>query len=364
MTAFALPDLGEGLQEAEIVAWHVAEGDHVVADQPLASVETEKAVVEVPSPRAGRIARLFAKIHDHVRVGAALVEFEEGPHADTGAVVGELTPSPAPAAPPPLSAAPGAAGRAAPAVRALARERGVNLAGIEGHGPGGAITREDVERAAAAPAAVGEPLTGMRRSMALNMARAHAEIVPATLFDEADVEAWWKPEADVTVRLIRAIVAGVAASPALNAWFDGGALRRTVKPEIDLGIAVDTADGLIVPVLRDVGMVEAKELRPRLDALVSAARARTVAPDALRSATITLSNFGMIAGRHAALVVVPPQIAIIGAGRIAPKAVPAHRGAVFRHMLPLSLTFDHRAATGGDAARFLQAMIADLHNRY
>jgi 2-oxoisovalerate dehydrogenase E2 component (dihydrolipoyl transacylase) len=200
--------------------------------------------------------------------------------------------------------------------------------------------------------------------MALNMARAHAEIVPATLFDEADVEAWWKPEADVTVRLIRGIVAGVAAAPSLNAWFDGGALRRVVKPEIDLGIAVDTADGLIVPVLRDVGTVEPKELRPRLDALVSAARARTVAPEALRGATITLSNFGMIAGRHAALVIVPPQIAIIGTRHIAPKAVPAHRGAVFRHMLPLSLTFDHRAATGGDAARFLQAMIADLHNRY
>jgi len=139
MTAFALPDLGEGLQEAEIVAWHVAEGDHVVADQPLVSVETEKAVVEVPSPRAGRIARLLAKVHDHVRVGAALIEFEEGSHADTGAVVGELTPPPA------LFAAPGAAGRAAPAVRALARERGVDLGGIEGHGPGGAVTREDVE---------------------------------------------------------------------------------------------------------------------------------------------------------------------------------------------------------------------------
>jgi 2-oxoisovalerate dehydrogenase E2 component (dihydrolipoyl transacylase) len=366
MSSFALPDLGEGLQEAEIVAWHVAEGDHVVADQPLVSVETEKAVVEVPSPRAGRIARLLAKVHDRVKVGAAIVAFEEGPHPDSGTVVGELAPeTPAVAAPSPSPEAK-VVGRAAPAVRALARERGVDLAAIPGHGPGGAVTREDVERAAARPQAaiVGEPLRGMRRSMAVNVARAHAEVVPATVFDEADVEAWWKPGADVTVRLIRGVVAGCRSVPALNAWFDGRALVRQVQPRIDLGIAVDTEEGLIVPVLRDVGNCDPSALRHHLAALLAAVRARRIALGQLRDATITLSNFGMLAGSHAALVVLPPQIAIIGAGRIAPRAVPAHPGPAFRHMLPLSLTFDHRAATGGDAARFLQAMIADLHSRY
>jgi pyruvate dehydrogenase E2 component (dihydrolipoamide acetyltransferase) len=358
MSRFALPDLGEGLQEAEIVAWHVAEGDHVVADQPLVSVETEKAVVEVPSPRAGRIARLLARLHERVKVGAPLVEFEEGPHADTGAVVGELPP---PASPPPPPAGP--AGSAAPAVRVLARERGVDLAGLTGHGPGGAITRDDVERAAAG-ASGGEPLHGARRTMAVNMARAREAVVPATLFDDADVEAWWAPKADVTVRLIRAMAAGCAAVPALNAWFDGGVPALRLLPQVDLGIAVDTEDGLIVPVLRDVGRRDSDTLRRDLDALAAAARARAVTPADLRQPTITLSNFGMLAGRHAALVVMPPQVAIIGAGRIAPRAVSGRKGPVFRHALPLSLTFDHRAATGGDAARFLRAMIGDLQRRF
>jgi len=365
MSDFALPDLGEGLQEAEIVAWHVAEGDHVVADQPLVSVETEKAVVEVPSPQAGRIARLLAKVHDRVKVGAPILAFAEGPHPDSGTVVGELVRE-TPAAAPTPSPEPEPPGRAAPAVRALARERGVDLAALQGHGPGGAITREDVEQAAASSKAgvAGEPLRGMRRSMAMNMARAHAEVVPATVFDEADVEAWWKPGADVTVRLIRAILAGCRSVPALNAWYEGRAMILQARSQIDLGIAVDTEDGLIVPVLRDVGGLDPSTLRDHLAALLAAVRSRRIAPGQLRDATITLSNFGMLAGSHAALVVLPPQIAIIGAGRIAPRAVPARPGPAFRHMLPLSLTFDHRAATGGDAARFLQAMIADLHSRY
>lgn len=363
MSTFALPDLGEGLQEAEIVAWHVAEGDHVVADQPLVSVETEKAVVEVPSPRSGRVARLLGKMHDRVKVGAPIVEFEEGAHPDAGTVVGDLTPAPPQSPPPPE---PRTSALAAPAVRALARERGVDFGAIVGHGPGGAITREDVERAAVPAEAgrTGEPLRGMRRSMAENMARAHAQVVPATLFDEADVEAWWKPGADVMVRLVRAVALACQAVPALNAWFDGRSQVRDLKPRVDLGIAVDTEDGLIVPVLRNVGSRDSAALRHHISALAAAARSRALALGQLRDATITLSNFGMLAGTHAALVVVPPQVAIVGAGRIAPKAVPAHQGAAFRHMLPLSLTFDHRAATGGDAARFLKAMIADLHSRH
>ncbi|HUH85626.1 MAG TPA: dihydrolipoamide acetyltransferase family protein, partial [Stellaceae bacterium] len=287
MSRFALPDLGEGLEEAEIVAWHVAEGDHIVADQPLVSVETEKAVVEVPSPRSGRIARLVGKVHDRVKVGAVIVEFEEGAHPDAGTVVGDLSPAAA-AAPTPASE-PKATGIASPAVRALARQRGVDLMAVVGHGPGGAITREDVERAAAAPegAVAGERLRGMRRSMAETMARAHAAVVPATLFDEADVEAWWKPGADVTVRLIRGIVAACRAAPGLNAWFDGRAIARDLKRQIDLGIAVDTEDGLIVPVLRDAGSADAETLRCQLGALVAAARSRTLALAQLRDATIT-----------------------------------------------------------------------------
>src|SRR5205823_15061154 len=200
MTTFVLPDLGEGLQEAELVAWHVAEGDHVVADQPLVSVETEKAVVEVPSPQSGRVARLFAQPGERVKVGAALVEFDEGPRADTGTVVGELaaaTAAPVRAA----EAAPaGAAVRATPAVRALAQRLGVDLKIVAASGPGGAVTSADVERAARALTDAGpaEPLSGVRRAMAVNMSRSHAEIVPATVSDAADIEAW-APGSDTTI---------------------------------------------------------------------------------------------------------------------------------------------------------------------
>jgi 2-oxoisovalerate dehydrogenase E2 component (dihydrolipoyl transacylase) len=352
MTIFALPDLGEGLQEAELVAWHVAEGEHVVADQPLVSVETEKAVVEVPSPQAGRIARLLARPGDRVAVGAPLVEFAEDGRADAGTVVGELEPT---------GSRPEGRVMAAPAVRALARERGVDLSGLTGSGPGRAITREDVERAASAAGASGfAKLRGVRRAMALNMTRAHAEIVPATLWDEADIEGWWSPDAEVTIRLIDAIGAACRAVPALNAWFDGKAMARRLMPQIDLGIAVDTADGLIVPVLRDIANRNEAVLRADIEVLKKAARDRSLAPADLRGPTLTLSNFGMVGGRQAALVIVPPQVAILGAGRVGLAAVPGDSGPQFHPMLPLSLTFDHRVVTGGEAARFMRALIERL----
>ena len=196
--------------------------------------------------------------------------------------------------------------------------------------------------------------------MALNMARAGAEIVPATLWDDVDIEAWWAPDVDITLRLVRAIAVARAAEPALNAWFDGKALTRQLLARIDLGIAVDTTDGLIVPVLRDIAGRGDPVLRRDLDALKLAAHNRTLAPADLQNPTITLSNFGMLAGRHAALVVVPPQVAIVGAGRIYPAAVPGNRNASFHHFLPLSLTFDHRVVSGGEAARFLRAMMDAL----
>ncbi len=357
MTTFLLPDLGEGLHEAELVSWHVAEGDNVVADQPLLSVETEKAVVEVPSPQAGRIARLLAKPGDRVKVGAPLVEFATGRRADAGAVVGELAAAARPT--PRVAATPASRVAAAPAARALARERGVDLGRLTGTGPGGAITRADVERACGGDSP-GEPLRGVRRAMALNMIRAHAEVVPATLWDEADIEAWWAPGADVTLRLVRAIAAACAAEPALNARFDGKALTRQLMARIDLGIALDTPDGLIVPVLRDIAGRDDTALRRDLDRLKIAGHNRTLAPADLQRPTITLSNFGALAGRQAALVVVPPQVAIVGAGRIAMAPVPGDGGMLFHHFLPLSLTFDHRVISGGEVARFLRAMINAL----
>ncbi len=366
MTTFKLPDLGEGLQDAEIVSWHVGPGDHVVADQPLVSVETDKAVVEIPSPQAGRIAKIFGAPGDIVEIGAPLVEFESAAAEDKGTVVGTIAAGEKPKAAPEKAGAAetaktGPGVKAAPAVRALARRLGVDLSHVAASGPQGAVLAGDVERAAAAIGEAGplEPLRGVRRATALNMARAHAEVVPATVTEEADIHAWTLGS-DATLRLVRAIVTGCKAEPALNAWFLGLDSGRRLHDRVDLGIAMDTEDGLFVPVLRDVGGRDAADLRQGLERMKADVRARRVPPEELRGQTITLSNFGMFGGRHAALVVLPPQVAILGAGRIAERAV-AHEGQLaVRRVLPLSLTFDHRAIMGGEASRFLAAVVRDL----
>ena len=360
---FTLPDLGEGLHEAEIVSWHVTEGDHVVTDQPLVAVETDKAVVEIPSPRSARVTRLHGGTGDRVAVGDPLVEFESADAAaDTGTVVGTIE-APAAAGETSRAAAPRAGGgRMTPAVRALAHKLDVDTAMVQGTGPAGAITTADVERAAQvlAAAAPAEPLRGARRAMAERMAKAHAEVVPATVTDQADVEAW-PAGTDVTLRLIRAVAAGCAASPALNAWFEPETMSRRLHDRIDLGIAVDLDDeGLFVPVLRDVGRRDPMELKRGLERLKADIRRRTIPLAELRGQTFTLSNFGTVGGQHAELVVVPPQVAILGVGRMTRQVVATDGAPAVHRVLPLSLTFDHRAVTGAEAARFLRAVVEEI----
>jgi 2-oxoisovalerate dehydrogenase E2 component (dihydrolipoyl transacylase) len=361
MRQFNLPDLGEGLEEAEIVAWFVNEGDHVVADQPLVSVETDKAVVEVPSPWSGRVAHLCGAKGDLIKVGTPLVEFAEGPQEDTGTVVGEIDRGAPPAREARAPSARAGAPQALPAVRALARKLDVDLNLVQPTGAGGTITRADVERAAKSLTEAGpaEPLKGMRRAMAQRMAAAHAEIVPTTVTDEADIGSWAKHE-DITIRLLRAIAAACKAEPSLNAWYNAHAGERRLIKRIDIGIAVDTDGGLIVPVLRNVGERDARDLRAGLDRMRADAKARSIPVEELRGATITVSNFGMIGGRFASLIVVPPQVAIVGSGAAGDR-VRAYRGEIsVRRVLPLSLTFDHRVVTGGEAARFLMALKSKL----
>jgi len=386
-TVFRLPDLGEGLQDAEIVRWYVGVGDHVVTDQPLLSIETDKAVVEVPSPQSGHIAALHAGPGDIVAVGAPLVEFGEAAPADKGAIVGEIdgvresgrkdtgarvepakeAPAAAPTAPtraiPGTRATPavGAARevRASPAVRRLAAELGVDLAAVGGTGIEGTITRADVEGAASTGSLRGTPVRGVRRAMLQNMTRAGREVVHAAVTNEADIDAW--PDGvDVTVRLVRAIAEGVKASPSLNAWFHAATGTRTLHEHIDLGMAVETDDGLFVPVIRDAANQDSPALRTAIDTIKNAVAQRSIAREDMTGQTITLSNFGMFGGRYADLVVMPPQVAILGAGRAQARAVVVDGQIIAHKILPLSLTFDHRVVTGVEAARFLNAVIEDL----
>lgn len=360
MKSFRLPDLGEGLDEAELVSWHVNVGDRVVADQHLVSVETAKAVVEVPSPWSGRIARLIGKPHDRIKVGDVLVEFEddEGPPKDAGTVVGSLESPASPSAPERAAAR---LPKAAPAVRALARERGVDLATLRGTGPDGAITRADVDAARedVAPSDGFEPLRGVRRAMAENMARSALEVPGSTVTEEVIVDHWSKDE-DITARLILAVVDACRVEPCLNAWYENTRKARKIHARVDLGMALNTADGLFVPVLRNADRLKAADLREAVNRLKRSVADRKVSPSDLANPTITLSNFGMMGGLYASLAIVPPQVAILGAGRIFDAVRAEGDGFKVRRMLPLSLTFDHRVVTGAEAVRFLNAIVHAL----
>lgn len=384
MKTFKLPDLGEGLPDAEIVEWLVNEGDEVKVDQPLVSMETAKAVVEVPSPFAGKLVKQHGKAGDVINTGDPLAEFEVDGEAqdeqekkqkpekakaekaeakpegrkDTGTVVGAMESSDRVV----RERATGAGGvKAVPAVRALARKLGVELSRVPPTGPDGQITAKDVKALAEKMDELGpmEPIRGTRRTMARAMAQSHAEIVPTTLCDDADIGGW-KQGQDITIRLLRAMVAACEAEPSLNAWFDGNKVARKIHDNVDVGIAVDTRDGLFVPALRDVGNKDDKQLRKDLDALRKGVEDRSIPPEELRDYTIMLSNFGVFAGRYATPVINPPCVAILAAGKGRELVVARDGKPAVSRIVPLSLTFDHRAATGGEAARFLKTLLEDL----
>jgi pyruvate dehydrogenase E2 component (dihydrolipoamide acetyltransferase) len=362
MKIFKLPDLGEGLQEAEIVEWHVKVGDDVAADQPMVSVETAKALVDIPAPYAGRIAKLYGNPGDIAHLGAPLVGFEgEASEAQSTTVVGRVESTGQVITEQRLAPMATAGIKTTPAVRALARKLAVDLAMVTPTGADGLITANDVNRAARILAEIGpqEVLRGTRRFMAQSMTLAHAEVAGATIMDDADIESWVGGQR-ILLRLIRALIAGVRAEPGLNAWYDSKTVGRHIIKKVDLGLAVDTPDGLFVPVLRNADSLSPAALGASIEKLVVDTHARKVPAEELRGNTITLSNYGTIAGRYASPVVVPPTVAILGAGRVRDAVVPVDRIPCVHRVVPLSLTFDHRCVTGGEAGRFLGAVIADL----
>ena len=363
MKFFKLPDLGEGLQEAEIVSWAVAVGDTVAADQVLLTVETAKALVDIPSPQAGTIAHLFGRPGDVVHIGEPLLEFA-GEQADASTTVVGTMREAAAAAPDRERFIIGSPQRArgeppapTPAIRSLAARLGVDLAAVPPSGPGGTVTSHDVEAAARLDDRLSRPeaLRGVRRAMAQNMERAQREVAQATLFDEVDIQRW-PADADITLRLIVAIARACRQEPSLNAWYDGQQRSRRLLQAVDLGIAVDTAEGLFVPVLRNVGERAADDLTAGLARLKADVRARTIPPQELLNPGITLSNYGTLSGRFGTPIVVPPTVAIIGAGSIYDAVVPWQGAPAIHPLLPLSLSFDHRCVTGAEAARFMAAL--------
>lgn len=380
MSIFNLPDLGEGLPDAEINEWYVKEGDIVTLDQPLVAMETAKAVVDVPSPQSGTIKKLYGQAGDIIITGKPLIEFESTAEtseskdikasSDAGTVVGNIEESGKTVEDNfVVSSHQHTRPKATPAVRALARKHQVDLKTLQGSGEYGLITRKDVEKAvqlqptmtsssSSAPEGF-EPIRGVRRAMVQSMTLSHQQVVPVTLFDDADIHAW-APGTDITARLIQAVCHACNQEPALNAWFDGQTSSIKHFEEVHLGLAMDTKDGLFVPVIRNAQSLEASAIREKINEYKQSVNSRQVAQDDLQGNTITLSNFGNFAGKYASPIIVPPTVTIIGVGRLREEVVACNGKAECHKVIPLSLSFDHRACTGGEATRFLGAMIEAL----
>jgi pyruvate dehydrogenase E2 component (dihydrolipoamide acetyltransferase) len=368
--AFRLPDLGEGLTEGEVARWLVSEGQEISEDDALVEIQTDKATVDIPSPYAGTVLAILVAEGEVVPVGTALVLIGD-PGERPGAEGARDNLSQAQ-----VSSGAGAAGasyklsqvssaptgrvQATPVVRRIAQELGVDLASVAGSGPGGRITEEDV-RSAASAGGEGrrEPLRGVRRVIADHMTRAHREVPPVTWVEECDLEA--VPLELLLASVVRATAESLVEFPELNARFDGDAI--VYLDRYDVGVAVQTEDGLVVPVVRGANAKSVEELATEIADLAERARAGELAPDELRGSTFTVTSAGKLAGLFQTPIVNHPEVAILSIGRVAPRAVVRDGEVVVRRIGTLAITFDHRVVDGARAAAFGLAVIARLEGR-
>jgi pyruvate dehydrogenase E2 component (dihydrolipoamide acetyltransferase) len=369
-SAFKLPDLGEGLTEGEVARWLVSEGQEIAEDDPLVEIQTDKATVEIPSPYAGTVLKLLVAEGEVAPVGTELVLIGAPGEALSAARIDQS--QTAASAPLPAEAERGnesvdqsqapsaAAGRvqATPVVRRIAQELGVDLAAVAGSGPGGRVTEDDVRGAASGAGAEGrrEPLRGVRRVIAEHMARAHREVPPVTWVEECDFEE--VPLDRLLPLVVRACADSLAEYPELNARLDGDAILYLDR--YDIGVAVQTDDGLVVPVVRGVDGKSVDELADEIAALAERARTGSLAADELRGSTFTVTSAGKLAGLFQTPIVNHPEVAILSIGRVAPRAVVRDDEIVVRRTGAVAITFDHRVVDGARAAAFGLAVIARL----
>jgi len=408
--AFKFPDVGEGIHEGRIVEWLVSEGSAVAMDQPFVKVETDKAVVELPVPKTGVVLSLHFRPGDTIHVGDVLVTFGEAGERAPAPAATPAAPAPAvvPAAPPP--AAPPAGGRVAatPHTRALARKLGVDLASVAPSGRSGRVTDEDVERAAsgtrAAPpsplpasmprtaaqassagvTAVTEDgpvervaLTHLRKVIADAMHLSKQTSAHVTHVDEADVTELWaayqktKPAVEaegvkfsILPFFVKAAVAALQRHPAMNASYDEKAGELVLKKYYHIGLAVDTPEGLVVPVLRDADKKDMVQIAREVADLAARARERRLQLSELRGASFTLTNIGPIGGVFATPIIHQPEMAIVGLHTIKDRPAVVDGQVVARKMMYLSVSFDHRFVDGAAAARFMADLVKMVENPF
>jgi pyruvate dehydrogenase E2 component (dihydrolipoamide acetyltransferase) len=365
---FKLPDLGEGLTEGEVARWLVEEGQDIAEDDPLVEIQTDKTTVEIPSPAAGKVARILVREGEVVPVGTVLVVIGEDaaiaaepeqPKAEAAASQGQSLG--------PVSAKQGDRVRATPLVRKIAQELGVDLGSVAGTGTNGQVTEGDVRSAGATsggqslgPGSEGrrEPLRGIRRLIAEHMARAHREVPPVTWVEECDFE-----QLDLA-RLVPTVLKACALSlqefPELNARLEGDEI--VYLDRYDLGVAVQTDNGLVVPVVRGCDTRSVDELADDVARLAEAARAGKLQPEELRGSTFTVTSAGKLAGLFQTPIVNHPEVAILGVGRIAPRPVVRDGAVVVRRTGTIAVTFDHRVIDGARASEFGLAVIRRLED--
>jgi pyruvate dehydrogenase E2 component (dihydrolipoamide acetyltransferase) len=388
---FRLPDIGEGIAEAEIVRWLVQEGALVKEDQNLVEIETDKAIVTLPSPYEGTVTTLHGKEGDIIKVGQVLVSFGDGIEStppppekkDPGSVVGTIGEQEEFVAP---SEAPKAI-LATPAVRHRARELRVDLANLHGSGPGGRITRDDVERAVEKQAVKGTPepdaygavdripLRGLRRTIAKRMQEARQRVPDVTIWEDADITDLdsvrlkeRKMAAEKGIRLtylpfvIKAALAALRAHPYLNATLDDETEQILVKKYYNIGIAVDTSDGLMVFSIKQADKKNILELAKEISVLAEKARTRKLDLAELKGSTFTITNYGVIGASYGTPIINYPEVGILGIGKIQDRPVVRDAQVAIRKIMPLSLAFDHRVIDGVEAARFLNVVIEHLED--
>jgi len=383
---FKLPDLGEGITEGEIRKWLVKEGDFIEEHQTVLEVETDKAVVEVPSPKKGKILKMNKEEGDIAKVGEVLMTIaEEGEAIEEKPKAEETAVEERPKSVSVVGVLPEEEEGilATPAARALAKDLGVKLETIKGSGPGGSITKEDVTKASEKVKKAEEiygitervPLKGLRRTIAKNLLTAHQTMVFVTIMDEADVTDLWnirdrekKVLQEKGIHLtflpffIKAVQHSLVEHPYLNASVDGEKEEIILKKYFNIGIAVDTPDGLMVPVIRDVDKKTVRELASEIQDLSQKAKERKIKLEEMRGSSFTISNWGHFGGTFATPVINYPDAAILGTGRISDKPWVKEGQIVIRKILPLSLTFDHRVTDGADAATFLSKVMRYLED--
>jgi pyruvate dehydrogenase E2 component (dihydrolipoamide acetyltransferase) len=365
---FKLPDLGEGLTEGEIARWLVSEGQEVAEDDPLVEIQTDKTTVEIPSPAAGKVARILVAEGEVVAVGTVLVVIgEDGAEPPVAAHRGQTQGQTQGQAQGQAQGVASGRVRATPLVRRMAEELGVDLETVEASGPQGRVTEEDVRAAATGrsqtPAVAEEgrrePLRGVRRLVAEHMARAHREVPPVTWVEECDFSGVELKQ--LVPRVLKAVAESLKKYPELNARLDGDAIAYLDR--YDLGVAVQTDQGLVVPVVRGCDEKSVDELATEVERLAEAARAGKLKPEELRGSTFTVTSAGKLGGLLTTPIVNHPEVAILSIGRIVDRPVARDGEIQIRPVGTIAVTFDHRVIDGARAAEFGLAVIDRLHRQ-